>query len=201
MIIDRARSNDAEGKVILDIKVDDGVMACWIDWVYGQPVTTSEHGAGILIKIVNLYNLAHGFDDYECVNFCLDAIREFLSEQSECLKGTQWLQELHPVLETCCEEATRMLVDTLAYGPWAESGELEQWLDDVNGDCGGSAEIWVRFFCRLCRAQAARLKAQISGKFEQLPCSQRRREALLRPRAASSASRAHLEECQSAREA
>lgn len=62
-----------------------------------------------------------------------------------------------------------MLVDTLACGPWAESGELEQWLDEVGGDYGGSCDIWVRFLHKLCRAQAARLKAQVSGNLDNIP--------------------------------
>jgi hypothetical protein len=92
-----------------------------------------------------------------------------LVERSECLKGTQWLTELSPVLETYYDEATDMLADTLAYGPWAESGELEQWLDDVSGGCAGSTETWALFYHKLCRAQAARLKAQTSGNFDNIP--------------------------------
>jgi hypothetical protein len=167
--IEWARSNGTEGKAIIDIAAYNSSIGCWVDWLYGQPFTTCEDGPEIMIAIAVFYSLADWLNDYECANFCLNAIRELLVEQSEGLGGSQWLNEILPVLESGRDEAIDMLVDTLAYGPWAESGELEEWLDDASADRGGSSKIWAEFFRKLSRAQAARLKAQTSENFDNIP--------------------------------
>jgi hypothetical protein len=77
-----------------------------------------------LESIASLYTFVVRCGDYGCANACLDAMRELLLEEHEDFDDP--LSALLPVLKTCCDNASDMLADTLAYGPCADSGKLEK---------------------------------------------------------------------------
>jgi hypothetical protein len=131
--VDCARSvPEGEGDVIVGLEAQDSVIINWVAWLYGQPLFRECEGDPYsdedLKTVVALCTFAIQYHDYECANACLDAIRELLFEEYEGLESP--LSKLAPVFKSGCENAIDMVVETLVYGPCADSGQLAEWLGE-----------------------------------------------------------------------
>jgi len=158
---------DSGKDTVVDIHAFGGVIIKWVQWLYGQRITASEGKYEIydLESIIDLYFLAQKYKDYECVNACLDAIREMFLELRKELFDLLYIPSLEDVLKLGCDVTGNMLADIVAYGPWADSKEqIKEWTESWD-----YCEETRRFGAKLRKAQKAKLAAETSGRFDKLP--------------------------------
>lgn len=172
--IDTAKSKIKDKEMAtINIQASKYTVDQWINWLYGQPMIADQddwtsYADDMLDDIVDVCALAHTYDDYACVNACLDAIRGALIEKRGHLEDplTILLTLFH---QNRCNNTTNMLVHSLAYGTCVNSGELNRWLDKLNVVRDDVPERWAPFYDQLCKELATRCAAQASGNLDSLP--------------------------------
>jgi hypothetical protein len=135
-------------KVILEMSGSAKMVSCWIDWVYGQPMfarSEVENTAGddMLCSIVDMFNFALEFEDYDCANACLDSIRELLCHSDKLENPIRVLEPILRYASSANDKPSKMIVDVLAYGPCAESGRTLTWMDALEGHHSFMMANWV----------------------------------------------------------
>jgi len=161
-----------QGTVTIHIRAGSLTVERWTNWLYGQPMVCTEddpsdYADEVLIRVVEVYTLAHKYDDYGCANACSDAVREMLVEQRASLQDPITL--LLPMFESDCYKTHKMLIHSLAYGPCVDSGELRGWLEYFDAARRNSPDGWAAVYRELCEALAARCAAQTSQDLEDVP--------------------------------
>lgn len=129
------------GTATIHIKAESLTVERWTNWLYGQPMVVSIendpfcHTDELLLRIVDVYVLAHKYDDQWCANACSDTIRAILFE--DCASLQDPITSLLPMFESGCYQTRQMLVHTLAYGPCVDSVELDIWLEMFDRELAG----------------------------------------------------------------
>lgn len=171
-VIDKQKKKGEE-KFVIFIRAESTYVSYWIDWLYGQrifPCWEDVIHDEVLEDFVEMFRLAYSNEDWECINLCLDAIRDlFLEESADLGEPLDKLKPLLDVVDFCEDHETvlDMIAHVVVYGPGADSGQSKIWVKTLadHYPLNDWAKLWQRFGV----AFATKAAAQASEEVEDIP--------------------------------
>ena len=160
-LIDGAEQT-GEDDVAITIGLVDSAMHKWCIWLYGQPLDKQgDDPSRAAVDLCRIHQFSMDMGDHGCANACVDALREMLTRDHATLDD-----DLGTLLDFLGQEqqAVRMLVDMLVYGPCARSGKTQEWMTKTKVE-----ERWVHFFYQLGMTFATRFADEALGNDDPRP--------------------------------
>ena len=159
--IDRAR-NQGNEKIVIELSGSDQTVEKWTDWIVGEPMygwADDELHDDVLFETVEVYVLARECKDYDCVNACLDTIRLLLCHSNDLYNPIRVLEPVLKLVDDEGDKPSEMIMDLLVYGPCAELGRTEKWIETLKQSSfdGKKRTRWRRFFKmyrRMCKQKS-----------------------------------------------